>query len=270
VTGPAATSPAVHEHVEPVFFTGRAARLYGCHHVAVGSSSQSAVVLCAPAGHEYILCHRTLRQLAAQLAKAGHHAFRFDYSGTGDSGGDYADASLRTWQTDVSDAIDECKRRSGAAVVGLIGLRLGAALALHAAAGRNDVRSVVMWNPVVDGAAMLREWRAAQRAFEAAGGHARDAVDDEVLGMPLTGALASEMERLDESVEAGSLARMLVCHGDAGQADVARLVSSLSGRVRTLDVQFIEQPPIWRQEPLDAIVPFQALRAIVDWMRVPT
>jgi len=269
VTIPAATPPAVHERVEPVFFSGRAGRLFGCHHPSIASSSRSAVVLCAPAGHEYILSHRTLRQLAAQLAKAGDQVFRFDYFGTGDSDGNYEDASLQTWRADVGAAIDHCKLRTGAAVVDLIGLRLGALLALQATAQRSDVRSIVMWNPVIDGAAMLRDWRSAQRAFEAAVGHSRDPRDDQVLGMPLTRGLASELEALDGSVVAVSLERMLVCHGAAGQADAARLVSSVAGRVRTLDVQVVEQPAIWRQEPLDAIVPFQALRAIVEWMREP-
>ena len=210
-----------------------------------------------------------MRQLAAQLARAGHYAFRFDYFGTGDSGGDYADASLAAWRQDIGDAIDECRRRTRAADVALVGLRLGAVLALGASGRRKDVRSLVMWNPVVDGAALLREWRSAQRAFSTALGYGPDELDDQVLGMPLHRELVAELEGLDGSVDDVSLDRMLVCRDGVADANVERLVSRLASRVRKLDVQVVEQAAIWRQEPLDAIVPFQAVRAIVDWMRAP-
>lgn len=267
MTSPAAT--AVHERIDPVFFTGRASRLYGCHHMPTVASSPSAVVLCAPAGHEYTRCHRAMRQLAAQLARAGHHAFRFDYSGTGDSGGEYAQASLATWRQDACDAMDECRRRTRALDLTLVGLRLGAAIALQAAGRRTDVRSLVLWNPVIDGAAMLREWRSAHRAFATAFGYPPDPTDDQVLGMPLHRELAADLEALDGPAGDASVDRMLVCHDRAADADVDRLVSRLKHRVRKLDVRVVEQPAIWRQESLEAIVPFQALRAIVDWLRAP-
>src|SRR5207244_3031918 len=129
------------------------------------------------------------------------------------------------------------------------GLRLGALLALQTAAMRADVRSLVMWNPVIDGAGMLHEWRSAQRAFGAALGYPPDELEDQVLGMPLRRELVADLEELDVSVDGVALDRMLVCHDRAGQADVARLVSRVSSRVRTLDVQVLEQPPIWRHEP---------------------
>ena len=261
---PASTSGLVHERLDPIFFSGGASYLYGCHHVPAVSPA-SAIVLCAPVGHEYTRCHRAMRQLAAQLAKSGHHAFRFDYTGTGDSAGDYADATLDRWRQDIGDAMDECKRRTRAASVMLIGLRVGAALALQVAALRADVRSLVLWNPVLDGARLLEEWRSAQRAFGAALGHSPDVADREVLGMPLGARLATELRALDVSADVASLERMLVCHDGGERADVDKLAARLLSRRHNIDVREVEQPAIWRQEALDAIVPFPALRTIVEW-----
>ncbi len=46
-----------------------------------------SIVLCHPWGQEYLRAHRSMRQLGNLLAAAGHHVFRLDYFGTGDSGG---------------------------------------------------------------------------------------------------------------------------------------------------------------------------------------
>src|SRR5437870_2393270 len=43
------------------------------------------VLLCAPAGHEQIHTHRTLRHLADRLADAGFDAVRCDFHDSGDS-----------------------------------------------------------------------------------------------------------------------------------------------------------------------------------------
>src|SRR6185369_5991848 len=138
------------------------------------------------------------------------------------------DASLATWRQDTCDAIEECKRRSASAAVALVGLRLGALVALRASTRRTDVRSLALWNPVVDGAQMLREWRAAHRAFAAALGRGAGDPDGEVLGMPLAPAFVAELEAArgwdaELALEALTLERMLILEAAPGDADVARL-----------------------------------------------
>lgn len=109
----------------------------------------TGVILCHPTAQEYIRAYRAMRQLAMHLSKAGFHAMRFDYYGTGDSYGDDTEASLREWKANIHAAIDEFKDTSGVKKVCLIGLRLGAALA--ASVDRADVADVVLWDPVVNG-----------------------------------------------------------------------------------------------------------------------
>jgi len=67
-------------------------------------------------------------------AAAGLAFLRFDYSGTGSSGGDFADGTLTRWLDDVVSAIDLLIDGP----VLLIGSSMGGWLALHAALKRPD------------------------------------------------------------------------------------------------------------------------------------
>lgn len=67
-------------------------------------------------------------------AAAGLAYLRFDYSGTGSSGGDFADATLARWLDEVLAAIDFLVDGK----VLLIGSSMGGWLALHAAMKRPD------------------------------------------------------------------------------------------------------------------------------------
>src|SRR4030067_1566181 len=108
------TGSVVSERLLPVFFRTDGQSRYACHHLPVaGVGSNEAVLLCHAVGHEYERCHSPMRQLAAHLARSGRQAMRFDYFGTGDSAGEYAQASLGQWQIDIGDAVDECRRQSG-------------------------------------------------------------------------------------------------------------------------------------------------------------
>jgi alpha-beta hydrolase superfamily lysophospholipase len=118
----------------------------------------AGVVLCNPLGTDQTRSERTYRHLAERLAVAGFACLRFDFFGTGDSGGDlHAPDLVRSWTDDVGLAIAELRRRSGAHAIALVGLRLGATLALAHAAERGDTDSLVLWSPCVSGASFVGE-----------------------------------------------------------------------------------------------------------------
>jgi exosortase A-associated hydrolase 2 len=179
----------------PFFFGTRERRLFGIYAPGrtVGAGPR-AVVLCHPWGQEYLRAHRSMRHLANLLARAGVHVLRFDYFGTGDSAGDSSEGDLEGWRRDIETAVDELKDTSGAARVGLVGLRLGGALAASVAARRRgDVDSVVLWDPVVRGEEYLEElgrWSSHERITQGAG-------DREVLGFLLTAGLSREIGSID-------------------------------------------------------------------------
>ena len=146
--------------MQPFYFGTSQEQLFGVYHAPESAARRSsAVVMCQPIGHEYLRAHRAFRNLAASLAENGFHVLRFDYLGCGDSSAGGDRTTVQQCLTDLSAAIDELKDMSGATKVTLVGLRVGAALAALTAARRRDVERVVLWDPVVDGAAYVAKAR---------------------------------------------------------------------------------------------------------------
>ena len=119
----------------PFHFGSEQRRLFGIYEPALCKSGKKrAVLLCYPMGNEQIFAYRTFRQLAARLVGAGFHVLRFDYFGTGDSYGDTGEGDIASWCEDIETAIDELREMTAVAQVSLVGLRLGANLAVQVAA----------------------------------------------------------------------------------------------------------------------------------------
>lgn len=225
------------------------------------------MLLCYPMGHEYIACHRALRQLAVRLAQAGFPALRFDFYGSGDSAGQPEEGSIDGWLRDVTHAILELRARHGRAEVRLAGLRLGATLALlHGA--QTDARAMVLWNPVVSGRAYLEELIAMQKqrfpdepatpALEAFQG---------ILGFPLSHTLRAELEQIDllQTRERPARHVLIVESGQEGGG------SALERHLRELGVdvhyRFLDAPAIWRELPDQVVVPTAVIQLVVSWMK---
>lgn len=184
----------------PLFFGNDDRPLFGLFTPPASRSRRRAVLLCHPWGQEYLRAHRSMHQLARRLAAAGHPVLKFDYSGTGDSGGEMIEATLAHWQADIGEAIAELRDASGARKVSLVGLRLGAALAAEVALQRPaEVDSLVLWDPVWNGRAWLDEVcsmrgaagvAATARPAAAGGGRA-------VLGFAMSDTLLAEIGRFE-------------------------------------------------------------------------
>ncbi len=84
----------------------------------------------------------TMTRLASGLADAGLAAMRFDFTGLGESGGDFADTTLSANVSDLTRAAAALISR-GFGPCGLIGHSLGGAAAVLAAQRLKTVRSLV-------------------------------------------------------------------------------------------------------------------------------
>ncbi len=237
----------------PLYFGSSKRRLFGAYTPGRG---ERAAVLCPPWGNEYLAAHRSLKHLGAQLAAAGWHVLRFDYHGTGDSGGRLEEESLAGWERDVETAIEEARDASGAARVALAGLRLGATLAARVAARRpRDCSSLALWDPVVSGADYHRELLLA----------AAEAHDEpEVWGFPLGRAMADELRALAlPPVPAPLAARTLAVVSTGAPLDPVRAALPEAG------VEAIADTSVWDEGRRfgAAGLPVKVLQRIVEWLK---
>jgi exosortase A-associated hydrolase 2 len=141
---------------EPLFLEGSAGRLFAIHHPPQGTE-EKAVIYLPPFVEEMNRSRRVAALLARRLAAAGCGTLLLDPLGCGDSEGDFADARWEIWRDDVAAAIRLLENR-GYRGIALLGLRLGALLALDAAAHSEAVERVVLWQPVLSGDQMLTQF----------------------------------------------------------------------------------------------------------------
>jgi len=115
------------------------------------------VVICHSFGEERQKAYRSTFLFSEILAKAGYDSFRFDYRGIGDSDGLLADTSVDQMVSDTVDAVRYAQQALGNDTVVLLGIRIGAAIAMRTAAKLAEIKHCIMWNPNIDGSRYLRE-----------------------------------------------------------------------------------------------------------------
>ncbi len=171
-----------------------------------GQAVRQGVVYCPPFAEEMNKCRRMAVLQARRLAGLGYGVLVPDLYGTGDSAGDFGEASWERWGDDLEQAARHLQSR-GAQCLTLWGVRLGALLAAHAVARLAPVR-LVLWQPVAKGATYLTQFLrlrlAAQMMSGADGATVKTLREElaregrlEVAGYDLARSLAERVESLD-------------------------------------------------------------------------
>jgi alpha/beta superfamily hydrolase len=259
--------------IEPFYFGESPKKLYGCHHLPQKLQNKTyAIVLCYPIGQEYIRSHRAFYQLAVYLSRAGFHVLRFDYFGCGDSEGDFEDGSLLQWTNDIQTGIAEIQKRSGLTDVCLIGLRIGATLALKAVADCHHIKSLILWEPVFDGKLFLKEMAKTQRDFlNQLPGRKKweftwSRMPDEVLGFSMTPQLKQDLEmiRLDQ-LKLRSDVRLLILCNRRGSDCFNRTFHFKKSHPHA-DFQEIVDHIVWREDLHKRLIPLNVINYLVHWV----
>ncbi len=100
---------------------------------------------------------RMLTVTGQRLNLAGIALVNPDLYGTGDSEGEFRDASWSQWLEDLRSSL-AWANEAGLQVRGLLGVRTGALLAAEFAAKVASVRASVLWQPVQNGRSFLNQF----------------------------------------------------------------------------------------------------------------
>jgi alpha-beta hydrolase superfamily lysophospholipase len=258
---------------EAIHFGSSGRPLFGFYHPPGEAPwRDTAVILCNPHGTDMTRADRSYRHLAERLSRAGFAALRFDFFGTGDSGGDELSPGLVSgWDDDLRAAIDEARLRSGAHAVALVGLRLGATIACLHAARRDDVGSLVLWSPNVTGAGFVAEVTKLHKLYVRIEPHLASAPPprhpgEEALGCFLSREMLAELARLDlRQISRSPAARTLVVDGGK-VADRDALLDRLRSVGAAPEVRVHPGDKFLSTVSHRSVVPNEVIEAIVAWL----
>ena len=257
---------------EPLFAT--------LHLPGDGESRGTGVVICPPFGWDELGSHRSLRVLAMTLARAGYAALRFDFPGTGDSGGSPRDPQrLDKWTAAVDMAARSLRERSGCERIVAFGIGLGGMAAFRAAAAGSAIDDLVLWSVPSKGRLLVRELRAFARVVEADDVDGARAIDDapaarnadadlNVAGFLMTAQTVADLESLDLTRLAladASSRRVLLLGRDRLRPDRGLVASLESAGVQ---LQCSDGPGYGAMmvDPYTARVPNELFARLIAWL----
>jgi len=247
---------------EPFYFPCCGRNLFAVMHQPETSTTGAAFLLCAPFAEEKLWTHLVFVNLARDLAQRGHPVLRFDYGCTGDSDGNFEEATLETYLADIREALGVLSTRTGSVRgLGLIGLRLGASLAALVAEQAPEVERLVMWAPILRGAnymqellrvnlgmqmAMYKEVRVGRDALVQ---QMHDGQPANVDGYPITGRMFDEMAALDLLASPRqSLAQCLIVEVVARPApSPCKEISELRALFHRGTAEVCVEEPFWKE-----------------------
>lgn len=119
------------------------------HSPPVGVAPVGALVHVPAFAEEMNKARRAVSLAARAMALRGWHVLLLDPTGTGDSSGDFGEATWEAWQADVRHAVHWLRDRTGIAP-GLWGLRSGCLL-ISEVLKQMAVTRVLLWQPQTSG-----------------------------------------------------------------------------------------------------------------------
>lgn len=144
--------------MQPLFINSSAGRLFAMYWPAVGETKTRGIVHVPAFAEEMNKSRRMVALQARAFAEQGIGVLVIDLMGTGDSDGEFVDATWLLWRDNIATAMSWL-REQGAQTVDLWGLRLGALLAMdYAAQPGSDIQRILAWQPVLNGDAFITQF----------------------------------------------------------------------------------------------------------------
>ena len=265
--------------LQPMFLPGPNGRLHAVLHAPASGSPSGALLFVPPFGDEMNRSRRMVAETARELARTGQAVLVVDPFGTGDSEGDFGQATWSRWCADIRAMLAWLVAR-GHGAVSLWGMRLGASLALAASRGSEHVDRLLLWQPVVSGATFLAQVLRVRVAATAFRGGTRETVAGlkeicrheghvEIGGYSICSELLGELEAMKLATPAAPVHWCEVGAGEALAPASARVVEQWRDEGVAVQARLVGGPPFWATQEI-SVAP-ELLAATVDCLaaRVP-
>lgn len=189
--------------LQPAFVAGDSGRLFvSCFAPAGGTDTWLLFV--PPFAEEMNKSRRMMARLGHALAARGIGVALPDLYGTGDSEGEFGDATLTMWQQDLVDTAEWLVRQHDCRNLLVGGLRYGALLAMATLSRLPSPATCLLWQPVSKGQQQLTQFLRLRLAAGIMGGGAAESLTElqgrlargetlEVAGYDLAPGLAQAM-----------------------------------------------------------------------------
>ena len=227
---------------------------------------KGAVLYVPPFAEEMNKSRRMAAMQARSLAETAYSVLQVDLYGCGDSSGDFRDARWDIWKDDLRLALDWLKAQQDLPVT-LLGLRLGALLALDFARDENfPLEKIVLWQPVHSGETYLAQFLRLRLANAMIAGKAKIGLQDlrrelasngtlEVAGYDLPQELAESINslKLEELGRPGMTYHWFEIMPDASLAlspASNRILSAWENRGIPVQVHKVQGEPFWSTQEI--------------------
>lgn len=187
------------------------------HPPAAGSAVRGALIHLQPFAEEMNKSRRMTAMAARRLAQRGYAVLQIDLHGSGDSDGDFGDATWASWRQDIHTAHAWLRQRHDAmaAPLWLWGLRAGCLLAAEALAELNERVGLLFWQPATSGKQHLQQFLRLKVAGEMMSGDSKgvmaalkqslaDGTSVEIAGYTLSPDLARGLDAAELTPPPGS------------------------------------------------------------------
>lgn len=142
--------------VEPFFIESSAGRIFAL--LRAPAEAKHCVVFVPPFGEEMNKCRLQVTRTAQALVAGGLATLVVDLFGTGDSAGDFAEATWRDWKRDIVAALTWAET-NGLSPSALVATRLGCALGAESLREAGlSVDRTVFWQPVESGRQFMTQF----------------------------------------------------------------------------------------------------------------
>lgn len=244
---------------DPFFIDGSGGRLFTICYRAASDARSHAVVVVPPFAEEMNKARRQTALAARALAAAGVTTFITDLRGTGDSDGDFGQASVGHWRDDLASSLAYVHAQNFEHV-SFLAVRGGALLVSDFLHHHDFVpTSTVLWQPVANGKTMLSQFLRLKAAASLVSGTEGVSVRElraqiaqnesvEVAGYTLSPALVNEFDdlMLRDLPACGAVHWMNVGRADDQPSPVVQgVLDHLSARDIDATFQSHDGEPFW-------------------------